>query len=311
MATANTARGVAPISRSGLLHLFVVYAGWSGTYLAIRVAVREGGGFPPFTMGGTRVLLAGAILLSLGLLARSRIKISASEAAVLAASGVLMWVGGNGLVVWAEQHAHSGLAALLVSATPIWVAMMESFLDRRPPSRLLVLALLVGFLGVAVLSGPVLAQGTGADLAAIVALVVAPIAFGAGSLLQQRRPAELGLFVRSGYQHLSGGAAFVTLAAILREPAPTPTAEAWWAWGYLVVFGSIFAFTSYVQALKLLPTSIAMTYAYVNPVGAVILGAIILGEPITAWTVVGAALVLLGVATTFRERQQAAGATPG
>jgi drug/metabolite transporter (DMT)-like permease len=102
-----------------------------------------------------------------------------------------------------------------------------------------------------------------------------------------------------------GAIGFAIVALLLKEPLPTPTQEAWIAWGYLVIFGSLFAFTAYVTALRLLPTRIVMTYAYVNPVLAVLLGYLVLGESITVWTVAGTALVLLGVAGVFRERQLA------
>ena len=102
----------------------------------------------------------------------------------------------------------------------------------------------------------------------------------------------------------AGGVGFVILLLLFREPTPTPTTEAWLAWGYLVLFGAVLAFTSYVTALRMLPTKIVMTYAYVNPVLAVFLGWIVLREGITVWTVLGIVLVLSGVAGVFRERHQ-------
>jgi drug/metabolite transporter (DMT)-like permease len=101
---------------------------------------------------------------------------------------------------------------------------------------------------------------------------------------------------------LFGGLGFLVIVAVLQEPTPTPSVEAWWGWIYLVVAGSLLAFTSFVQALRQLPTEVAMTYGYVNPVIAVILGALILDEQITVWTVAGALLVLMGVAGVFRYR---------
>jgi drug/metabolite transporter (DMT)-like permease len=108
--------------------------------------------------------------------------------------------------------------------------------------------------------------------------------------------------VSAGYQSLIGGIGFLILVVAFREPKPVPTTQAWLALGYLVLFGSLIGFTSYVQVLRLLPTTIAMTYAYVNPVIAVFLGALILSEPITLWTISGALFVILGVAGVFRER---------
>jgi drug/metabolite transporter (DMT)-like permease len=286
---------------TGLANLFVVYLVWSSTYLAIRIAVREGSGFPPFTMGLMRAVLGGAILLAWSWLAKQRVKINRREALVLAASGVLLWVGGNGLVTFAEQRSESGLAALLVSASPIWAAAIEGILDRKLPSTSLFLSLLIGFGGIALLTVPSLSTGIHADSIAILALIAAPITWASGSVLQARNKLSLPARVSSGYQMLFGAIGFALIVLLRREPLPTPNQDAWLAWTYLVIFGTL-AFTSYVTALNLLPTRIVMTYAYVNPVLAILLGHFVLGEEITVYTIGGSALVLLGVAGVFRER---------
>jgi drug/metabolite transporter (DMT)-like permease len=118
--------------------------------------------------------------------------------------------------------------------------------------------------------------------------------------LQRRRPVGVAPQVSASYQQLFGGLGFAAVALLLREPAPTPSREAVVAWLYLVIMGSVIAFSSYVAALQLLPTRVVATYAYVNPVIAVLLGAVILDEPITGSTLAGMALVLLGVAGVFR-----------
>jgi drug/metabolite transporter (DMT)-like permease len=224
---------------AGLFHLLVVYIVWGSTYLAIRYAVREGSGFPPFTMSGLRVLGAGAILLAWAALRRKPLRLSREEAWRLAISGVLLWPAANGLVVWAEQRSDSGYAALLVAAMPIWAAVIASIIDRRAPSLLLIVSLLVGFAGIGVLSAPVLARGARADVLSTVALLVAPISWSIGSLLQQRRPVRVSADVSSGYLMLFGGAGFIVAALLAREPLPTPVPSAWAAWAYLLVFGSL------------------------------------------------------------------------
>jgi drug/metabolite transporter (DMT)-like permease len=286
----------------GLFHLSVVYLVWGSTYLAIRVAVREGSGFPPFTMAGLRVLAGGGLLLLWSAGSRRRVRLSRREIAILAASGLLLWLGGNGLVTWAEQRAHSGYAALLIAAVPIWVALIEALLDRKAPSGLLIGSLLIGFAGIVLLSLPVLVSGVTADLWSLIAMLLAGLSWGGGTVLQTRKPVALAARVSSGYQQVFAGLGFVLVALLIREPRPDPIPEAWLAWGYLVIFGSVFAFTSFVQTLRLLPINVATTNAYVNPVIAVILGWLILREPITIWTLGGAALVLLGVAGIFRSR---------
>ncbi len=290
------------LSTAGLLNLSVVYIVWGSTYLAIRVAVREGSGFPPFMMGAMRVFLGGGLLLLWAGLGRKRLRLTRKELLIVAASGLLLWFGGNGLVVWAEQRAASGFAALVVASTPVWVALIEAMLDRRSPTLLLVVSLAIGFVGIGVLSAPVLRQSTQADILPVAALLAASVSWGTGSVLQSRRHVDLTPRVNSGYQQVFGGLGFLLAAVVFGEPLPTPSSQAWIAWVYLVIIGSVFAFTAYVQALRLLPTSVVMTYAYVNPVIAVILGWLILREPITLWTVCGAALVLLAVAGVFRDR---------
>lgn len=291
------------MSLRGLFHLCVVYLVWGSTYLAIRVAVREGAGFPPFTMTATRVFVASVILLLWGLCTRARFRLTRKETAVLATSAMLLWVGGNGLVVWAEKTVESGHAALLVAVTPIWVAILEALIDRRAPSGRLVGALLIGLAGVGVLNGPLILEGSFGSIMGGVALMLAGMSWGIGSILQRRRPVFIGPEVSSGYQHVFGCLGLIAVALLTGEPRPTPTPEAWAAWGYLVIFGSVIAFTSFVRALRLLPTNIVMTYAYVNPVIAVFLGWIVLHERVTWWTIAGSVLVVLGVMGVFHEKR--------
>src|SRR5436190_1497996 len=106
------------VTLNGLAYLFVVYVAWSSTYLAIRIGVQEGSGFPPFIMAGCRFLAAGGVLLAWSALARKRLRITRQELPILVVSGLCLMLGGNGLVTWAEQHAHSGYAALVVGCTP-------------------------------------------------------------------------------------------------------------------------------------------------------------------------------------------------
>lgn len=287
-----------------LVHLAVIWVVWGSTYLAIRVAVQPGAGFGPFWLGALRVLVAGVLLLLIARLRSVPIRIGRRDLAVLAASGLLLWLGGNGGVLWAEQHIDSGLAALIVGTLPLSVALLESAIDRRAPSALLAAALLTGFGGVAVLTVPLFRDGLSGTTLGVLAVVLGSLSWGAGSLLQRRRPVRLHVLASSGLQHLFGGAGFVAAAILVGEPAPSPTPAAWGAWAYLVVFGSLVAFTSFVAALERLPTRLVMTYAYVNPVIAVVLGCLILGEPITWSTVAGAALVLVGVAGVFRDTRR-------
>jgi drug/metabolite transporter (DMT)-like permease len=281
--------------RAGLVHLWIVYIVWGSTYLAIRLAVRPEGGFPPFALGSLRLVLAGAILLGWAALRRQRVGLTRRDVATLAVAGVLMWPLANGLVNWAERRANSSYAALLVGALPIWTAAIESALDRRRPTLRFALSLGVGFGGLVLLAVPGLAHAEAADAAAILALLIAPIAWAFGSVLQTRRPVSVSPVVSAAYLHLFGACGFLVAFLALGEGLPRPSTAAWGALGYLVLAGSVGAFTSFVRVLRLLPTRVVMTYAYVNPVIAVVLGAILLKERIPPVAIGGMALVLLGV----------------
>jgi drug/metabolite transporter (DMT)-like permease len=290
------------LSIKGLINLFVVYLAWGSTYLFIRIAVHEGSGFPPFAMVASRTLCAAAILFTVAALLRHQVRRPASELRVLAVTGLLLWIGGNGMVTWAECHANSGYAALIVGSTPIWPVIMEAIIDREPPSGMLVLSILVGFVGLAVLVRPVVQGGGPADVASTVALLTAAVCWSGGSLLLQRSPPQCTPLVISAYQQVFGGLGLLAAMVLTGEPWPQPTPSAWVGWGYLVAVGSLISFTSYVIAVRALPITVVTTYAYVNPVIAVVLGWVVLNEQITSGTLIGMALILVGVGGVFRQR---------
>ena len=296
--------GGSSLSRLGLAHLGVVYVVWSSTYLAIRLAVGPGGGFPPFSLGSLRCLAAAPLLLLWARARRARIRLTLRETFVLAVSGMLLWTTGNGFVVLAEQRTESALAALIVSSTPIWVVLLETLVDRKWPTPLAVLSLVIGFVGAGLISLPRMSGGLDADALSTLVLLLAALSWGGGSLYQRRHALRVDPIVSSAYQQLFGGLGMALLAFASREPWPTPTPRGWAGFVFLLVFGSLLAFTSYLTALRLLPTRIVFTYAYVNPVIAVVLGSFLLGERIGLVTALGAGLVLLGVAGAFRVHAQ-------
>lgn len=290
------------LSKKGLAHLFIVYTVWSTTYLAMRVGVNADGGFPPFFFGCIRMVMAAFILFGLARLQQQRLLPSRRELFSLAVVGNMLWTGGNGLVLWAVQYADSGFACLIVSSAPIWAAVIELLFFRKKVSTGLLLSLLVGFLGVAVLSLPALQKGTPQDTLAVAALVLSALFWSLGSVIQTRNPVSLSPQVMSAYHQLFASIGFLLFSLSLGEPSPHPAFPAWIALGYLLVFGSVIAFTSYIYTLKLLPINIAMTYAYVNPVLALFLGWLVLNEPIGVWTLLGAALVVISVFGIFRAK---------
>jgi drug/metabolite transporter (DMT)-like permease len=287
----------------GMGHLLIVYVVWSSTYLAIRVAVRPGAGFPPFALAALRCLLGFPVLVLWARARGLRIRPTWPELPVLATSGVLLWTFGNAFVTVAEQRIDSALAAILIASTPIWVALLESIVDRRFPPLFLLAALFVGFVGTGLVGYPALRGGVRADVFAVVLLLIAALSWGGGSLLQRRRPVVLDAMVSAAYQMLFGGLGVLVISVGSREPWPSPNASAWLGFAFLLVFGSVIAFTSFLKALHLLPTRLVFTYGYVNPVIATFLGWIVLGERISGESLVGAGLVLLGVAGAFKSHR--------
>jgi len=160
----------------------------------------------------------------------------------------------------------------------------------------------VGFTGLGILVWPVLQQGVRADLASTVALLIAAIIWPGGSILLQRSPPKSTAVVVSAYQQFFGGLGLMAAMLIAAEPWPQPNPSAWIGWAYLVIVGSVISFTSYVIAVRTLPITVVTTYAYVNPVIAVLLGRVALAERITSSTLLGMVLILAGVAGVFRHR---------
>jgi drug/metabolite transporter (DMT)-like permease len=288
------------LNKAGLVYLLIIYIVWGSTYLGIRIAVREGSGFSPFMFGAIRTLLSGIILLSWSVFKHHSLRLTKKDLVFLVISGLLFWVFCNGFVMLGEQRADSGLAALIFAGIPIWTALFVAILDRKLPSIFIIGSLLLGASGIVVLSIPIIMQGMKADVIAVVEILLATLCWSGATVMQSRNRVTLPSTVSSGYQMLFGGIGFSILALIFREPLPHPTFEAWGALVYLVIFGAVLAFTAYINALRLLPIKIVTTYSYVNPVIAVILGWVLLGEKITMWTIGGAGLILLGVSLVFR-----------
>lgn len=289
------------LNPAGLLHLLVVYAVWGSTYLAFRVAVGPLGQFDPYWLGALRFAVAGILLLAYAYWRGFRIGLVATEARLLALTGSLMWLGGNGLLLVASQRADSSYLALLISTTPLWVALLEAGLARKTPSWLLLLSLLGGLAGVAVISWPKLISGHPGESASLLMALGSAMLWAGGTVITQRNPVTLDAVVVSAYQQLFAGIGFVGLALILGHWG-NPTLAGWLGYGYLLIFASLLAYTSFVLALRLLPTAIVTTYAYVNPLVAVALGWFFLQEPVGWHTLLGAAMVLMAVGGVFRAK---------
>jgi len=265
--------------------LGIVYVVWSSTYLAIRVVVAS---MPPLLSAGARFALAGGALLAWDVW-RARTLPHAREWLRALPVGLLLFLGGNGLVAIAERTASSGAAALACALAPVWAGVLSSFGRERPRARQW-LGFALGFAGVAVLSA-----GAMPDRASAALLFLAPIAWASGTLLAKRFGTSASL------QLLVGGSSTMVIGLALGESLPpSMPAVAWLAWVYLTIVGSMLAFSAYTYLIKHAPVPVAMSYAYVNPVLAVLLGAALAGEPLGASMLVSGALVTVAVVLIVR-----------
>lgn len=285
------------------LALVVVYLVWGSTYLGIRVVVKEA---PPLTASGARYVVA-ALLLGLLLSFRGgpgmdlrRLRVTRRELLGCACVGLFLPVLGNGLVsVGEDRGAPSGVTALLIAIAPLMITVFR-FASGDRPRPLTVLGVLLGLAGLAylVLAGRSGAHDEHVPIGAALIVLVASTFWAFGSWVQPRLPLPRDAFVMTVHEMWTGGA-LLLVAGLARGERPHPldySAHVWLAWGYLVVFGSMVAFTAYVWLLGNAPISLVATYAYVNPVVAVILGALILDEPITGAVLVGGAVIVAAVA---------------
>ena len=270
---------------------------WGTTYLAIRVSLET---LPPGLGAGLRWLIAGT-LLAVGHLATRRRLPPVSEWPGLAFMGVLFIVSGNGLVVWAEQWVPSGLTAVLLATTPFWMVGLELLLPHgeRPTVRAWA-GLFVGFGGIVLLVWPEMTAGgaSGANfLFGVLAVQGACLTWSAGSAYSRWRHREHSTLGGAAMQMIFGGLILTAIGTFAGEwPRLAFSARSASAFGYLVVIGSIVAYSSYLYTLKHLPVSTISLYSYINPIIAMVLGTLILSEPFGLRTGVASAIVLAGVA---------------
>ena len=277
--------------------LWIVYVVWGSTYLAIRVMVET---VPPLLGAGVRFAVAGAVMLAVLSLHR-RMRPTRAQLLSALAVGVLL-PGANAVVTVAEQEVPSNLAALLIASIPLWVLLMRRVAG-EPVSREGIAAVLVGFAGVALLLRPG-EQSEGASLLALAACVLAAVMWASGSFASPRLRLPGDPLVASGWQMLLGGLVIVVVGLAVGEASEVDPAafslRSVAALLYLIVFGSWLAFTAYAWLLQNAPISRVATYAYVNPVVAIVLGFLILDEVVTATTLVGAAIIVVSVALVTR-----------
>jgi drug/metabolite transporter (DMT)-like permease len=294
------------------LALGIVYLVWGSTYAAIRVALD---GFPPFLLGGTRFLAAGALLLLIALAARRPLP-SRRQAKQAAAVGLVLLVVGNGGVVWAEQYVASGLAAVVIATVPLWMVGLDAAHPRG--ERLtagVVLSMLLGLAGVGMLMTGGIALGRGTRFwIGVGCLVAASAAWALGSIYARHAEKPVSFATYTAVEMIAAGAALMLLASLRGEWSLVDPGRLvgppLWANLYLVVFGSLVAFSAYVWLLRAAPPALVGTYAYVNPAVALLLGVFFLGESFDGWTLAGSLVILASVVLTQVARLRGAGRIP-
>jgi drug/metabolite transporter (DMT)-like permease len=273
------------------LALATVYLVWGSTYLAIRVTDRT---MPPFLMSSARFLVAGAALYAFA--SRGRARPTLHEWGAAAIVGAALLLVGNGGVAWAETRLDSGFAALIVAIIPLYVALMDRAFFGRRLSPAAIVGLVIGFAGVALLVRP---GGGGGDIVAALILVATTSAWAAGSLYARGARLPGSPLLAASMQMLAAGVFLGIAGLVAGEPsgihADSFSAKPLIAFGYLVVVGSLVAFSAYAWLLKNVRISVVSTYAFVNPVVAVALGALFLDEAIGLTTVIAGAAIVLAV----------------
>ncbi len=282
---------------------------WGSTYLAIRVGVET---IPPLLLAGVRYLIAGLILFPFAVRGGSAAERAAGRPRLVnwlacAVVGILLLLGGNGGVSVGERSVPSGFASLLVATVPLWLLVLDAVLNRARIGLLPMSGLAVGLGGVGLLAGLGDSGARGAGSGTGVALIlVAAVSWALGTILSRRLPLPSRPLLSTAMQMLIGGVAILALAAATGEFASFHLAEvslsSWLALAYLIGPGSILALSAYSMAVRSLPTPTVATYAYVNPVVAVILGATLLSERLTPTMLLGGGLIVVAVALVVRRK---------
>ncbi len=277
------------------LSVFIV---WGSTYLAIRIGVRD---IPPALFAGLRFFVAGGTMLLYGRLANKPLPDSISQYKTLAIVGILLLVGGNGMVVWSEQWVPSGLAAVIIASVPLFMSSIDALI---PGGHRLSLTgwigILLGLGGVVILVSPSFSTGGGSEVinpAGILGLLFASLSWSAGSVYSKRQAVGGDVFMNTGLQMFSGGVVLLVIAFLMGEMVDIQISQdGFLSLVYLIIFGSIIGYTAYTYLLHHVPPAKASTYAYVNPIVAIFLGALILSEPLDLRTLLSTAIILAGVA---------------
>ena len=281
-----------------------VYLVWGSTYLTIRISIES---MPPFLMAGARFMLAGALLYAfVRRPGTAREHITARQWRSALIIGACLLLVGNGVVTWGEQYVGTGLVALIVATVPLWMAVFAPLFGGSRMRWTAALGIAIGLAGVGLLLRPGGAAPTEWQTYVIPA---SPLLWALGSLYAQHAPMPRQALTATAMEMLAGGALLfiVGLASgeLGRLHLSAITPASWWAFGYLVLIGALVGYSAYIWLLHHVSSTAASTYAYVNPLVAVILGAIILGEPVGWFTIVAGGMIIVAVAFILLSRRRA------
>jgi drug/metabolite transporter (DMT)-like permease len=285
---------MAALKGKALIAYLVVCVFWGSTYLAIKVGVTE---LPPFLFAGLRFLVAGLILLALARALGDPLP-RRSDWRTLTIVGVLLLAGGNAFVVWAEQYVGSGIASIFVVTVAMWTALFDAIIPGGSGELnwKIIAGLLFGFLGTILLVGTTPAEILAADKRGPLALTFASASWSLGTVYAKRHPTKASPYMGAAFQMIVGGGSVALVGTLLGEWASWHlSSRGIGAIAYLVVFGSILGYSAYSYALRHASATIVGTYAYVNPVIAVLLGWLLLHEPVGARTFVAMGMILAAV----------------
>ncbi|WJQ82813.1 EamA family transporter [Brevibacillus brevis] len=291
--------------------LLAVYLFWGGTYLGMKIAIES---MPPFIMAGARFFLAGSILFLIGRWKGAELP-SVAEWRGAGIVGALLLLGGNGVVAWAQLKVPSAIASLLIATVPLWILVFNWVGgSKKKPTVGVMGGILFGLAGIAVLVvHPESSGNQGIDTVGIFALLFASISWAVGSLYSRNAKLPASPVMATALQMIIGGSLLGITSLFLDDWTKLHLSEitlrSWIAFGYLVGFGSIVAYTAYIWLLKNAEPSLVSTYAYVNPIVAVFLGWLIADEQLTSQTLIAAVMIIAAVAiiTMFREKKSPGG----
>lgn len=298
-------RAAAPESWQRYGHLAVVYVVWGAAYFAVKIVVGGDSPVSPIQLQVWRIGIAGVLLIGLAFATTRRVPaVRPRDLLLCAASGILMWVCGNGMAVAASRHAASAFIVMAMGMIPLWTILIDSLVRRQWPTRRVALGLGTGLAGLVLIFGPpVLAGDTSAvepgyGLSTALMLTGAGLTWSLGSVVQQPALASLPPIWSAGFQMLAAGLVLIGMAAgsdAILVPAGPPGLSRILAFLFLLLFGSVFCLISYLEVLKRFSPAVGSTFAYVNPVIGIALGWVFLGEAPTPVALGGMGLILAGV----------------